>query len=91
MKSTLEKLNAYGAALTKWNAKKKRIEATNANVGKSKEKPLESEPLPSAFEIALDDIYAIKVRNQILNKPVFVPINLDAQLKPAIKLPVRKI
>jgi len=87
--TTIEKLNAYSTALEKWMAKKRRYDLAN-EAGKPEKKPLESEPVPMAFEIANADMeWAEKIRRKIMTpKP---PIQtLDSQLPKTIKIPVRK-
>ena len=84
--STIEKLNAYGAALTKWKSQKRRNDLLAAD-GK-KTKPLDPMPLPMAFELPFNDPYAVRVRESIL-KPEPV-INIP-QRRNQIKVPARKL
>ena len=89
--NTMEKLNAYGSALTKWAAKKNRHDLASAN-GKPEKKPLESEPMPNQFGVGASEMeWAEKIRRKILAPKPVVP-TLESQLPPkTIKMPVRKI
>ena len=87
--NTMEKLNAYSSALTKWAAKKNRHELLAQDKSKNI-KPLESEPLPASFGIGASEMeWAEKIRRKIL-APDSVVQNLDSQLSKTIKMPVRK-
>ena len=86
---TLNNLERYSSALQKWAAKKRRYDYS-VEIGKPEKKPLESEPLPSQFEIGAGEIeWAEKIRRKILAPKPIEP-TLDEQLKNKIKMPERK-
>jgi hypothetical protein len=86
--NTMQRLNAYGSALEKWAAKKRRYDLS-VEAGRPEKKPPESEPMPKTFEIAGSEIeWAEKIRRKILEpKPTMQ--NLDSKLPKKIYIPVR--
>jgi hypothetical protein len=89
--ATIDRLNDYSKALTKW-ADKKRSHDIQIEAGKKPKKELESEPMPAQFEIGKNEIeWAEKIRRKVLTpKPPIA--SLDSMLPPkTIKMPVRKI
>ena len=87
--TTMQRLEGYSRALTKWAEKKRRYDLS-VEAGRPDKKPPESEPKPITFEIGENEIeWAEKIRRKILApKPTIV--NLDNQL-PKIKMPMRKL
>ena len=86
--TTMKRLNAYGSALEKWAAKKRRYDLS-VEAGRPEKKPPESEPLPKTFEIGESEMaWAEKIRAKILAPKPAMP-TLESQL-PKIKMPVRK-
>lgn len=81
--NTIERLARYRSALEKW---KKEFDYRGRLTGKDLErrnkKPMKSMPTPSLFEIAADDIYALKIKEIIIGATVKTP--------PPITMPPRK-
>jgi hypothetical protein len=69
MISSIKRLEAYADDLRSWKRKKRTFESNVKNKVLNK-KPLESEPKPDFFGIDRADIYAAKIREQILGKPI---------------------
>jgi len=88
MASTMEKLNSYSSALTKWADKKRRYDL-QVEANKKPRKELEPEPMPIKFEIGPSEIaWAEKIRMKIM-APKPAVVSLESQL-PKIKMPIRK-
>jgi hypothetical protein len=88
--NTMQRLNAYSTALTKWAEKKRRYDLS-VESGRPDKKPPESEPMPNSPEFGIGKSemeWAEKIRAKIL-APKPPTITLDSQL-PKIKMPARK-
>ena len=89
--NTMERLNSYSKALTKWAEKKRRYDLS-VEAGKPDKKTPESEPMPNSPEFGIGKSemeWAEKIRRKIMTpKP---PIQtLDSQLPKTIKMPIRR-
>lgn len=69
MTSTIKKLESYADALRSWSRKKKTFEFNVKNKILNK-KPLERKPEPDFFGIDRNNIYAIKIQDEILGRPI---------------------
>lgn len=85
--NSIEKLASYRKALERWVSKKRIWETSQ---GKTGFKPLKDlEPTLKQFEIAEDDQCALKIREQVVNKPAWTPPQPLEVKRPGI--PKRKL
>ena len=70
---TIKKLASYRTALEKYLRQKRVFETEEAD-GKTHRKPFEGAlPLPQQFEMSPDDIYAAKIRAELIKAKVGMP------------------
>jgi len=68
---TIDKLFNYQTALERWKKEFDfRAKLEGKELEKRNKKPLGEMPTPNLFELAMDDAYALKIKDRIIGVPV---------------------